>query len=440
MKRRKSASEKSAAKAKKSRAGRQIEIRMYNVGFGDSFLLRVPTDDGERRVLVDCGYHSQGKGKFSDQDLVKQIKADLEGQPLHVVVATHRHQDHISGFGEKDLWADIGVEEVWLPFTANPEAVREEPALRLWNALMENAHSLWDAAGNLTPAAMSALGARDPAEQAAAEFMLWNARANAPAIENLLNDLKRADGRQAKRRFLPEDRARYPSKLITPALPGITTYVLGPPTDPQFRKQRSVPSSWGFSDETPIAAGAQNAEIPPPFSAEWRIPANRLPPRRPFQDRTLQSIRLFNDDLLFAAKALDGFLNGESLVLVLEVGNARLLLPGDAEVGAWTSIMNNADALELAASATFLKVGHHGSHNATPIVFIDKHLSKKTPAVISTQEGPGTYRNGIPLEKLLERMDVRKMPYVRSDKPPIKSNSIFTPDPEGRWVDCFIPC
>jgi hypothetical protein len=60
--------------------------------------------------------------------------------------------------------------------------------------------------------------------------------------------------------------------------------------------------------------------------------------------------------------------------------------------------------------------------------------------VISTQEGPGKYRNGIPLEKLLERMDVHKMPYVRSDRPPIEPYGIFTPDPEGRWVDCFIPC
>jgi len=438
MKSRKTASGKRSAKPKKSRVGRQIKIRMYNVGFGDSFLLRVPTDDGERRILVDCGYHSQGKGKFSDQDLVKQIKADLEGQPLHVVVATHRHQDHISGFGEKDLWADVGVEEVWLPFTANPEAVREEPALRFWNAFMENARSLWDAADNLTPAAESALSARDDAEQAAAKFMLWNARANAPAIENLLNGLKRADGRQAKRRFLPEDKGRYPSQLVTPALPGITTYVLGPPTDPRFRKQRNVPSSWGFGDERPSAG--QSSKIAPPFSAEWYIPRDRLPPRRPFQDTTLKSVRLFNDDLLYAAKALDGFLNGESIVLVLEVGSARLLLPGDAEVGTWTTIMNNADALELAASATFLKVGHHGSHNATPITFIDTHLPKKTPAMISTQEGAGSYRSGIPLKKLLERMDVREMPYVRSDKPPIQSDGIFAPGPHARWVDCLIPC
>src|SRR5260370_16231539 len=87
----------------------QIRIRMYNVGCGDSFLLRLPTDEGERRVLVDCGFHSQGKGKFSDVELAEQIKADLEGEPLDVVIATHRHQDHISGFGETELWRDIPV-------------------------------------------------------------------------------------------------------------------------------------------------------------------------------------------------------------------------------------------------------------------------------------------------------------------------------------------
>lgn len=440
MKNETNAPAKRRAKPVGPREERQIEVRMYNVGFGDSFLLRIPTDDGERRILVDCGYHTQGKGQFTDRDLVKQIKTDLKGQPLDVVVATHRHQDHISGFGETDLWADIPVEEVWLPFTANPEAVDEEPELRAWNAFMDNAHGLCDTTGHLTPAARSALSARDPDEQAAAEFMLWNARTNAPGIENLLHGLKRADGRQAKRRFLPEDKDRYPSRLVTPALPGMTAYVLGPPTNPKFRKQRKVPSSWGFGDETPAGNVGPGTNIASPFSDEWCIPADRLPPRRPFINTTLQSIRLFNDDLLYAARALEGFLNGESLVLVLEVGGACLLLTGDAEVGAWTTIMNNADALELAASATFLKIGHHGSHNATPISFIKEHLPRKTPAVISTQAGPGKYRNGIPLNTLLDTMTERSMPYVRSDNPPRAREGIFMPDPKGRWIDCFIPC
>lgn len=101
--------------------------------------------------------------------------------------------------------------------------------------------------------------------------------------------------------------------------------------------------------------------------------------------------------------------------------------------------MNNADVLELAASATFLKVGHHGSHNATPIHFINEHLPTKTPAVISTQVGPGNYRNGIPPPKLLATINTRKMTFVRRDRPPKSPKGIFTPDPKNRWVDCVVP-
>ena len=38
----------------------EVSVRMYNVGFGDSFLLTFPADDRPRRVLVDCGNHAAG--------------------------------------------------------------------------------------------------------------------------------------------------------------------------------------------------------------------------------------------------------------------------------------------------------------------------------------------------------------------------------------------
>jgi len=430
--------------AKKQRARRAprhkvsaIEIRMYNVGFGDSFLVRLPTEEGERRVLVDCGFHSQGKGKFSDAELVGQIKADLAGKPLDIVIATHRHQDHISGFGETALWADVPVNEVWLPFTADPEAIDKDPTLAAWNALMEQSHRLLDPSGKLTSSALAALGARNPSEQAAAEFMLWNARSNAPAIDNLLNGFKKADGRPAKRRFLPDRKYKYPSQFETRILPGAKIHVLGPPTDPKYRKNLKVPASWGMDVGVP---GGPGTDAGSPFSTDWRVPSDRLPSRRPFQTKTLEAIRLFNDDLFYAAKAVDGFLNGESIVLVLEFGSARLLLPGDAEVGSWSMIMSNPDALELAATSTFLKVGHHGSHNATPFNFINEHLPTNTPAVISTQAGTGNYRNGIPLQRLLDTMDTRKIPFARSDMPPESPKGIFTPDRKNRWVDCEVRC
>jgi hypothetical protein len=165
-------------------------------------------------------------------------------------------------------------------------------------------------------------------------------------------------------------------------------------------------------------------------------------PLRPhyLADKTFESIRLFNDDLLYAAKALEGFLNGESLVLVIEIGSASRLLPGDAEVGSWTMIMNYANALDLAARATFFKVGHHGSHNATPISFIREHLLAKTPAVISTQAGPGNYRNGIPFQDLLQAMSARRISVARSDTKLGSRRGMFRGGPNGNWIDCFAPC
>ena len=413
----------------------KIRLRMYNVGFGDCFLLRIPTEDGERRMLVDCGYHTSGQGKFTDVALVSQIKDDLDGEPLDVVVATHRHQDHISGFGETALWENIPVEEVWLPFTANPETAKDEPALRAWHGLMKAANDLWDDQKQLTPSALAALSARDPNEREAAEFMLWNARANAPGIKNLLTGMSRSDGSPALRRFLPQVRNEYPTSFTTPALPGVKIHVLGPPADPALRRSKKVPANWAFGDGT----NAAGDPIDSAFSLEWRVPDDRLPEKKPFAPTTLQSIRLFNDDLLYAAKSLEGFLNGESLILLLEIGKARLLLPGDAEVGAWTNILGNEHAMALAASATFVKVGHHGSHNATPVSFVREHLAEAIPAVISTQAGAGQFRNGIPLQELLDTLTERKMPYARSDDPQTAA-AIFKRGPEDKWIDCAIPC
>ena len=46
---------------------------------------------------------------------------------------------------------------------------------------------------------------------------------------------------------------------------------------------------------------------------------------------------------------------------------------------------------------TFVKVGHHGSHNATLKTLVENILRSSVRAMVSTQEAPGTYRNNIPL-------------------------------------------
>src|SRR5262249_3946203 len=80
-----------------SQAG--VRIRMYRLGVGDCFLVRFKKKDGsDYKILIDCGVHISQKG---GSDQIKKAVADLAtitGGQLDVVVATHEHYDHLSGF------------------------------------------------------------------------------------------------------------------------------------------------------------------------------------------------------------------------------------------------------------------------------------------------------------------------------------------------------
>src|SRR5438045_2440733 len=78
----------------------QIRVRMYRVGFGDCFLLTLPTAAGPRHVLVDCGVHSRGNIDMLGP-AVENIAQVTDGK-LAIVILTHAHQDHLAGFGKFD--------------------------------------------------------------------------------------------------------------------------------------------------------------------------------------------------------------------------------------------------------------------------------------------------------------------------------------------------
>src|SRR5215469_18921955 len=107
-----------------------LTLRMYNVGFGDCFLLtfhytKAQRDDAkaERHVLVDFG--SAAAPRYAAKDYMRRIAQDIRQQTrgkLHIVVATHRHRDHISGFatdgeGTGKLIAGCDPDHVILPWT-----------------------------------------------------------------------------------------------------------------------------------------------------------------------------------------------------------------------------------------------------------------------------------------------------------------------------------
>src|SRR6266508_5246301 len=132
-----------------------VTVRMYNVGFGDCFLLTVPSGARTVRILIDCGTHASSTGSRNARDAAPQIVKDLtEGRRqarIDIVVATHRHKDHVSGFELRDLWDKVDVGEVWLPWTENP---RDAAATRLRERMSRSAIAL-DEARQLMPASDS---------------------------------------------------------------------------------------------------------------------------------------------------------------------------------------------------------------------------------------------------------------------------------------------
>jgi len=117
-----------------------VEIRAYQVGFGDCFLLFVPTRAGERKILIDCGSIAQRKKNSAEivGEIIKDV-AGADGKPrIDVVVATHRHRDHISGFatakarnGTGDIIKSLNPDLIVQPWTEDPKlapnATSKEP-------------------------------------------------------------------------------------------------------------------------------------------------------------------------------------------------------------------------------------------------------------------------------------------------------------------------
>lgn len=241
-------------------------------------------------------------------------------------------------------------------------------------------------------------------------------------------------------RFLPES-DNFPETFESDVIAGMRVHVLGPPRDPDEIEELDPASD----DETYKALMLQVAilrgqEVAAPFPEQWRVPDNDPSPTLATNDLERLKGLAHSADALLAAKAVDDMINSTSLVLVLEIGSARLLLPGDAEWGTWKRILANNKARSLLRGATFFKVGHHGSHNATSKTLVEKVLPREIPAMVSTQAGTGKYRNNIPLQDLLTALGEHDIRYARSDRGDEVLPDGFVAGAEAKWIDLEIGC
>ena len=385
--------------------GRQVIIRMYNVGFGDAFLVLLPDGKKQRRILFDCGSieASPGVAMSSIVDRIVRDVTDADSVPrIDVVVATHRHKDHVSGFGQA-AWDNVEVGEVWMPWTEDPT---DDEARRIRDVQSSLALGL-DAALTTRAAALGAAAQKELGryqDVVANALMLSNDRA--------MKTLHSGFSGNPRRRFLPTT-SKKKRTLETGVLPGVKVHVLGPSRSRDVIRDMDPPKGESFL-RMRGALEAQTGLPPAPFAAEFRkneYTGGGTFPANDFEE--IQSAGSLSD--LAVAVALDKAVNGTSLMLMLEVSGTFLLFPGDAQWGTWNAAMEDSKWKAMLRRVAFYKIGHHGSHNATPKDFVDELIPDGICAMASTltrQIWPD-----IPKDNLLTELAKRKASIARSDHP-----------------------
>ncbi|EJN22770.1 hypothetical protein PMI35_04812 [Pseudomonas sp. GM78] len=452
----------------------QIIVRMYRAlgaqgreyaGFlGDCFLIRVLNgNEPPAHILIDFGIlmgsaQAEARMRQIATDIVKTtggtFAADgsvLTKGSLDLLVITHEHWDHISGFSQAQdiIFGGLAINKLWMAWTeddndAFANQLRQDRDKR-GVALAALSEIIQQAAASPTPSLFAA--DRQVALSGLDAFLgPLVANSGAEPVDAALGaapvKTKRLKGRDIMEKVKAEALSREflsPGQVI--AAPGaLKAFVLGPPRD--WEKLKKDKPSSGPAKETYLDNRAFEDLLFRLVDGESHDPDNDLPfANRSHRIRTDQvraadsassaidvntdtgilrwlnqhycagsdrdgrdqSRRAIDSDWLGAAgplaMQLDSDTNNTSLVLAFELPDETFMLfPGDAQVGNWLSWHDQNykdDTRELSATqilglVRFYKVGHHGSHNAT---LKDKGLDLMTHrelvAAISTDEAFG---------------------------------------------------
>lgn len=379
-----------------------VKIRMYRQGLGDCFLLAFATDAGRPcYVLIDCGVLLGTQDAGGKMRRIAESLRDSTGGRIDVLVATHQHWDHLSGFDQaREVFDEIDFGEVWVAWTEDPD---DELANRLRTRRRAHLQALSAVARNLR-----AIGAAPKAETLEAVLGFSGELGMDGHPSRIEGALDYVLGRGKPPRY------RTPGETV--GLPGspARVHVLGPPrdealllrSDPSHRASEVYEKRLALDEETAFFAAVLAAAEPVlspeqrelrdlsfPFDGIYRVDPALAKADEFFQEhyygeagtgeagtgeagapaekemawRRIEGDWLSSADNL--ALQLDSDTNNTSLALGIELspGGKVLLFPGDAQVGNWLSwhLIDSLDAADLLRRTAFYKVGHHGSHNAT---------------------------------------------------------------------------
>lgn len=419
-----------------SAAGFRAKVRMYRQGLGDFFLVTLPRGQNVFRILIDCGVIvGTNNATETMKTLVAQLKRDI-GNKLDVLVVTHRHADHVSGFLQaQDLFEDkdFDIGEVWVSWVENPRDALGQQLL--------SSHAKAEQALRL---GAKQLGATDSAAADAIQSLLdFRGEALAAKGNGSTTDaaVTIAKGLAPLRYCRPDD----PPQALDGT--GAQVFVFGPPPDlsllGKMDPTKSSPETYGMTairsllrDIAPALGDADGNDLGAPFGARWAIPLNKKAVPAFFKDTYYDPAsewRRIDSDWLAGAGALalqfDQAVNNTSLVLAIELGAGDVLLfAADAQVGNWLSWhalswslpgRGTVTSSDLLKRVVFYKVGHHASHNATLEAMGLELMEKLSYAMISVNQDMALKKRWgqMPFPKLLSALDAHTgSRAVRADK------------------------
>lgn len=393
------------------------KICMYRLEeLGDCFLITLAAGASSSRLLIDCGSFRNSGASIARLTLITgKITEALGGKPLDVVVGTHQHNDHLSGFVHcETAFRAMHIQQVWLSWLDDPTDPKAQSIGTAHNNLMFGLARVRDAMS-------TTLQTRTAARPVAARSL------------EMLNDMLGFHGAAAAGsspvvpakgvqilKSIGQKQPEYlrPGRILEmPGLPpgSVRIHVLGPPRkenvarkdDPLFR----IDPRTGESYDPALASAALQAgkffdAVRSGTSAEEEnYPFNEVYKCRTKGSAQLQAIerhynqrsetwRKIDDDWLqqggSLALYLNSFTNNSSLVLAIELVDSGkvLLFAADAQTGNWASwgeiAWENSSLKtdELLARTVFYKVGHHASHNATLVQAFEKMIHPDLVALI----------------------------------------------------------